>query len=205
MTPASSRPRAACSGGEHGVTLTPQSCGSCSLGTYAASTSQFCPFVIRRYRAGTELFSAARPAPDHVWRVMDGVVGLCHSDQPQRVAELRLPGSMVGEQATTGHVTSARVLTEATLCGAPRSVYERWTGEVRASEQTVSLNQRNVTCPNSAHLERIAYSERDDGTIARIETCSAFGDDSAVSCDQLCATRLNLRVRTTRKVPEPAK
>lgn len=193
--------------------VTPVSCADCALAEYATRTSQFCPFIIRHYPAGAELFSPRRPEPDHLWKVMDGVVGLFFEDQPHRVAELRLPGGVVSSMAAGGQVVSARVLSPATLCGAPRADYERWVNEVRGSaevsvdvevevdmetdEEPVvrQVRLRNITCPESAHLEAIAYSESQDGSIARVEACTAFEPHSAVTCNELCATRLNQRRR----------
>ena len=56
----------------------------------------------------------------------------------------------------------------------------------------------NVTCPVSAHLERIAFTEHPDGTIVCIDGCTAFEPESDVSCDQVCASRLNQRRRLER-------
>lgn len=203
------------------VPVTPVSCADCALGEHANRTAQFCPFIIRRYPAGTELFSSRRPMADHIWMVMDGVVGLFFEGQPHRVAELRLPGAIVSSMAAGGQVVSARVLSPATLCGAPRADYERWVNEVRGSaegsldvdvevdvdvdvEVDIEMDEdpvvkevrwRNITCPESAHLEMIAYSAGPDGMIARVEACTAFEPHSAVACNELCATRLNQRRR----------
>ena len=52
---------------------------------------------------------------------------------------------------------------------------------------------RLVTCPESAHLERIEYAETDCGLI--ILGCSRFDLPCELSCPRTCAARLDQRDR----------
>ena len=50
-----------------------------------------------------------------------------------------------------------------------------------------------VTCPESAHLEEITYEDHPLGM--RVTSCTAFSPACAVTCEQLCARRLDLKRR----------
>jgi hypothetical protein len=52
---------------------------------------------------------------------------------------------------------------------------------------------RLVTCPESAHLERIEYAETACGLL--ILGCSRFEPTCEVSCPRTCAARLDRRSR----------
>jgi hypothetical protein len=191
------------------VTLGCVSCSSCELGRHASQTARFCPFIIRRYAAGTELFEPGQRA-DYVWMVKEGVVGIRTSrDSVQRVDELRLPGGFVGTRCTRdGQYTAwARTLSEAVLCGATYAAYQRWRSETidqdddEQGEPTMRRTIQNVTCPHSAHLATICHETRPGGKIVRVEACTAFDPCTDVRCDQECARRLNQRLEATRTQP----
>jgi hypothetical protein len=46
-----------------------------------------------------------------------------------------------------------------------------------------------VTCPETAHLERLEYEERPHGM--HILSCTRFSPACAVTCDRVCAARLD--------------
>lgn len=48
-----------------------------------------------------------------------------------------------------------------------------------------------VTCPESAHLEKIQYVDTALGML--IQRCSAFEDDCEPDCPRTCAARLDQR------------
>jgi hypothetical protein len=52
---------------------------------------------------------------------------------------------------------------------------------------------RLVTCPESAHLERIEYAETECGLL--ILGCSRFDPPCEASCPRTCAARLDRRAR----------
>ncbi len=196
------------------VTVEARNCGECALSQFAGSSSQFCPFVIRRYEPGVELFRAGEQA-DYVWIVTAGVVGLAFIGDPlDDVDELVLPGGVVGRRCTVDgeYIATARTLTHARLCGAPPEAFGRWVDEsagttpgkqactketachVAAAPRRVRpLLAKRVTCPNSAHLEAITYTADENGMIEKLESCTAFKGRCAVECDQVCAERLNGR------------
>ncbi|HET9626699.1 MAG TPA: hypothetical protein VFP84_35295 [Kofleriaceae bacterium] len=48
-----------------------------------------------------------------------------------------------------------------------------------------------ITCPETAHLERIEYD--DSSTGFRVLACSRFAPGEPFSCTRLCVTRMNQR------------
>ena len=50
-----------------------------------------------------------------------------------------------------------------------------------------------VTCPESAHLERIEYLESTVGML--ITACTRFSPACAVTCERVCAARLDRKRR----------
>jgi hypothetical protein len=57
--------------------------------------------------------------------------------------------------------------------------------------------RQKITCPDSAHLEEIEYTEDPvDGTILGVHRCSRFQPPDGVDCDGLCAQRLNKRMES---------
>jgi CRP-like cAMP-binding protein len=120
------------------------SCDTCAVGCASRrSAVQFCPFIIRRYKAGAQL-CAAGEAADYVWLVKDGVIGLGGAtDDPDRLNALRLPGTFVGLECLLqdSYLSTARALSPATLCGATREGFLRW---VRQSDERLRLVMRAV-------------------------------------------------------------
>jgi CBS-domain-containing membrane protein len=54
--------------------------------------------------------------------------------------------------------------------------------------------KRNVTCPETGHLERITVTEDPiDGHILGVEDCSRWSEEG-MDCDHVCAHRLNQRL-----------
>jgi CRP-like cAMP-binding protein len=105
------------------------SCDACPVSCAGGrSAVQFCPFIIRHYERGAELCRAGQPA-GYVWLVKDGVIGLGSAPgDPERLDALRLPGGFVGLECLVrdDYVSSARVMSRATLCGATREGFMRW-------------------------------------------------------------------------------
>jgi hypothetical protein len=57
--------------------------------------------------------------------------------------------------------------------------------------------RQKITCPDSAHLEEIEYTEDPvDGTILGVHRCTRFHPSDTVDCDGLCAQRLNKRLES---------
>jgi hypothetical protein len=55
-----------------------------------------------------------------------------------------------------------------------------------------------VTCPESAHLEEIEVEDHPEGM--EIIACTRFSPRTAVTCERLCAARLERRRRTTEEM-----
>lgn len=126
------------------VDLAEMSCDACPVGCASGrSAVQFCPFIIRRYERGAELCRSGAPA-DYVWLVKEGVIGLGAAPaEPDHLDALRLPGGFIGLECLVGdsYLSTARVLSPATLCGATRDGFLRW---VRGSDERLKLVTRAV-------------------------------------------------------------
>jgi hypothetical protein len=57
----------------------------------------------------------------------------------------------------------------------------------------VDMPSHLVTCPESAHLEEIEYEDHPLGLL--IVACSRFTPACAVTCERLCAARLDRKRR----------
>jgi CRP-like cAMP-binding protein len=110
------------------VILSEIACDSCEVGLASGrGAGQFCPFIIRRHPAGEELCAAGDPA-EYVWFVKQGVVALTAPQDPGDLVTLGMPGSFIGLECLLRdtYAAGATTLTPATLCGATRSGFERW-------------------------------------------------------------------------------
>jgi len=52
-----------------------------------------------------------------------------------------------------------------------------------------------VTCPESAHLEELEYEEHPLGML--VVSCTRFATPCAVTCERLCAARLDSKRRSS--------
>lgn len=55
-----------------------------------------------------------------------------------------------------------------------------------------------VTCPESAHLEEIEVEDHPEGM--EIIACTRFSPRTAVTCERLCAARMERRRRSTEEM-----
>lgn len=51
-----------------------------------------------------------------------------------------------------------------------------------------------VTCPESGHLESLEYEDHPLGML--IESCTRFSPACAITCDRICAARIDRRRRS---------
>jgi hypothetical protein len=58
-----------------------------------------------------------------------------------------------------------------------------------------------VTCPNTAHLEEIAYLDHPLGVL--ITSCSASPAGCALRCERTCAALMDRRKRLERRTADP--
>lgn len=66
--------------------------------------------------------------------------------------------------------------------------------------------RQKITCPETAHLEDLEYYEEPTtGKILGITGCSRFGSSHEVTCNCLCAKRINERLLAdVKRVSDPA-
>lgn len=102
-------------------------CHTCSVGRASGhGEGGYCPLITRTYRAGAELYRRGDRA-DYVWFITAGAIEV--SGAPSNASgERKTVGSFVGLESLvrSHHRESARVIEDATLCGATRVGFDQW-------------------------------------------------------------------------------
>ncbi len=115
-------------------------CEQCSLGIVSGvGRGQFCPFIVRDYKAGDVLYRAG-DAASYIWFVKSGVVEIraagehtaAETAPGESAAEVtrKSQGSFVGLEALVRDHYDANAVfaSDATLCGATRAGFGQWLG-----------------------------------------------------------------------------
>lgn len=100
-------------------------CQHCPVGVASGmALGQFCPFIVRDYPKGADLYHIDQSA-DHIWFIKTGVVALTDDNG---ACEFKYPNSFIGAEAveTGRYRANAKALAPTTLCGATREGFKQW-------------------------------------------------------------------------------
>ncbi len=124
-------------------------CVVCPIGAAAAvGRGGRCPMVDRRHAAGARIYSAGESVQS-VWYVKSGAValtrGIDDGEGYGKLHALRRSGSLLGVEGLVRdkHLDSAKAITEATLCGAPREEMIRWVEDATAARAVLACVLRD--------------------------------------------------------------
>jgi CRP/FNR family transcriptional regulator, cyclic AMP receptor protein len=208
-------------------------CRICAVGAASGvGAGGFCPFVDRRHAAGELLYLEGEEAR-HIWYVKSGVVALLRRSKDDhgegRVRAVRFPGSLIGLEALIAarYTDSARIASDAVLCGITREGADAWVGApgtpartaLELTLRTAYADPARTAATDGSAVERVAAWLCDEGprgmtlelprhviadllgmrpeTLSRVLT--RLND-----CGAIAATRTTLRIRDEQLLAQAA-